>query len=81
MENFKEKFDNLLVDKLSIRVEEIVPEAKFVGDLGADSLDMAELTVEFEKVFGLSITDDEAEQIVTVRDAEEFLKGKLKENS
>ena len=81
MEEFKEKFDNLLVEKLSIRKEDIVPQAKFVDDLGADSLDMAELTIEFEKVFGLNITDDEAEQIITVRDAEEFLGKKLTGNS
>ena len=78
MENFKEKFDNLLVEKLGIRNEDIIPEASFAGDLGADSLDMAELTVEFEKVFDLSITDDEAERILTVRDAEEFLRQKLR---
>ncbi|MBA4057228.1 MAG: acyl carrier protein, partial [Marivirga sp.] len=58
--------------------ELITPDAKFVEDLGADSLDVAELVVEFEKEFAISISDDEAEEFKTVREAEHYLKNKLR---
>lgn len=75
-ETFKERFDTLLVEKLGIDLEKIKPNARFSG-LGVDSLDMAELTIEFEKEFDLSIADYEVDQIVTVLDAETFIRKKL----
>lgn len=75
-ETFKEKFDTLLVEKLGVDLEKIKPNARF-SDLGVDSLDMAELTIEFEKEFDLSIADYEVDQIVTVLDAETFIRKKL----
>ena len=77
MENFKERFDKLLIDKLGVSQEDIKPEAKFTDDLGADSLDMVELIMEFESEFKVTIPDDDTEEILTVRDAEEYLKNKL----
>ena len=77
MEGFKEKFDKVLVDRLNVSYELIKPESKFIGDLGADSLDVAELIVEFEKQFNVSISDEEAENFQTVRDAENYLRNKL----
>ncbi|MBK7652171.1 MAG: acyl carrier protein [Flammeovirgaceae bacterium] len=77
MEGFKEKFDKVLVDRLNVSYELIKPESKFIGDLGADSLDVAELIVEFEKQFNVSISDEEAENFQTVRDAENYLRSKL----
>lgn len=76
MENFKEKFNALLTDKLNISLEELKPEAAFF-ELGANSLDMVELIIEFEKAFAIIINDEEAERIVTVHDAEEYLRTKL----
>ncbi len=77
MENFKERFDKLLIDKLGVSQEDLKPEAKFTDDLGADSLDMVELIMEFESEFKVTIPDDDTEEIVTVIDAEEYLKSKL----
>lgn len=70
MENFKERFDKLLIDKLGVSQEDLKPEAKFTDDLGADSLDMVELIMEFESEFKVTIPDDDTEEILTVIDAE-----------
>ena len=57
---------NIIVDKLGVDAEEVTPEKSFTNDLGADSLDTVELIMEFEKEFGISIPDDQAEKISTV---------------
>ena len=77
MENFKTTFDNLLIDTLGISQEDIKPEAKFAEDLGADSLDLVELTIEFEKAFNIVIPDNDVEQLQTIGDAERYLNNKL----
>ena len=59
----------IVVDKLGVEESQVTPEASFTGDLGADSLDTIELIMEFEKEFGISIPDDQAEKITTVGDA------------
>lgn len=59
----------IIVDKLGVEETEVTPEASFTNDLGADSLDTVELIMEFEKEFGISIPDDQAEKISTVGDA------------
>lgn len=59
----------IIVDKLSVEETEVTNEASFTNDLGADSLDTVELIMEFEKEFGISIPDDQAEKITTVGDA------------
>ena len=74
MENFKEKLYNLIMEKLSVEKEQIVPDAKFTDDLGADSLDMVELVMDMEKEFKISIPDEVAEEIKTIGDAEKYLK-------
>lgn len=81
MENFKERFDNLIIEKLSIEKEEITPHAKFTKELGADSLDMVELIMEFEKEFKIVIPDEEAEKIKTVAEAEQYLSNALRLNT
>ena len=78
MENFKEKFDQLLVDTLSISQEQITPESKFIEDFGADSLDMVELVMQFETVFKITVPDEDVEQIKTVADAETYILNKMK---
>jgi acyl carrier protein len=66
----------IIVDKLGVEETEVTPEASFTNDLGADSLDTVELIMEFEKEFGLSIPDDQAEKITTVGDAITFIESK-----
>ena len=63
----------IIVDKLGVDENEVVPEASFTNDLGADSLDTVELIMEFEKEFNIQIPDDQAENIITVGQAIEFI--------
>ena len=63
----------IFVDKLVVEESEVTNEASFTNDLGADSLDTVELIMEFEKEFGLSIPDDQAEKIGTVGDAISYI--------
>ena len=68
----------IIVDKLSVEESEVTNEASFTNDLGADSLDTVELIMEFEKEFGLSIPDDQAEKISTVGDAIAYIEANAK---
>jgi acyl carrier protein len=68
-----ERVKAIIVDKLGVEVTEVTPEASFASDLGADSLDTVELIMEFEKEFGISIPDDQAEKITTVGEAIEMI--------
>ena len=77
MKDFKERFDKLLIDKLGVSQEDIKPDAKFTEDLGADSLDMVELIMEFESEFKVTIPDEHTETINTVSDAETYLIQKI----
>lgn len=63
----------IIVDKLGVEESEVTNEANFTNDLGADSLDTVELIMEFEKEFGISIPDDQAEKIATVGDAVSYI--------
>ena len=63
----------IIVDKLGVEESEVTNEASFTNDLGADSLDTVELIMEFEKEFGISIPDDQAEKITTVGDAVSYI--------
>ncbi len=76
MKNFKEKFYVILIDKLKVNQDELTPEKLFY-DLGANSLDMVELIIDFEKAFDITIPDEDAEKIMTINDAENYLKSKL----
>ena len=69
MSEISAKVTAIIVDKLGVDESEVKPEASFTNDLGADSLDTVELIMEFEKEFGISIPDDQAEKIGTVGDA------------
>ena len=69
MSEIAQKVQEIIVVKLSVEPDEVKPEANFANDLGADSLDTVELIMEFEKVFKISIPDDQAEKIATVGDA------------
>ena len=65
----EEKVKKIIAEKLSVELEEVVPEASFVDDLGADSLDLVELIMSMEEEFDTDISDEDAEQITTVKDA------------
>ena len=64
-----EKVREIIVDKLGVEPSEVTETANFTNDLGADSLDTVELLMEFEKVFGIKIPDEETSTISTVKDA------------
>ena len=68
----------IIVDKLGVEESEVTNEASFTNDLGADSLDTVELIMEFEKEFGISIPDDQAEKITTVGDAVAYIEANAK---
>lgn len=68
-----ERVKKVIAEKLSIDDARITPEARFIDDLGADSLDMVELTMALEDEFGISISDEDAQRIMTVQDAVEFI--------
>ena len=73
MSEIASKVQKIIVDKLGVEESEVVPTASFTNDLGADSLDTVELIMEFEKEFGISIPDDQAEKIQTVGDAISYI--------
>ncbi len=77
MENF-DKIKEILVEVLGVKEEDVKLESKFVDDLGADSLDLVELIMSFEDKFGIEISDQDAEKIVTVKDALEYIESHKK---
>ena len=79
MSDISSRVKAIIVDKLGVDENEVVPEASFTNDLGADSLDTVELIMEFEKEFDIQIPDDQAENIVSVGQAIEFIE-KSKQN-
>lgn len=79
MSNIESKVKKIIVDKLGVSEEEITNEASFTNDLGADSLDTVELIMEFEKTFDISIPDEQAENILTVGHAVEYLQSQVQE--
>lgn len=73
MSELESRVKAIIVDKLGVDESEVKPEASFTNDLGADSLDTVELIMEFEKEFGISIPDDEAEKITSVGEAISYI--------
>jgi acyl carrier protein len=74
MADVEEKVKEIICEQLNVSAEDVVPEASFVDDLGADSLDQVELIMAMEEEFDISIPDEDAEKIATVKDALDYIK-------
>ena len=77
MNNTLDKIKEIIVDKLGIEESKITNDSKFIDDLGADSLDTVELIMQFEEEFDIEIPDEEAEKILSVNQAFEYITNKL----
>ncbi len=74
MAELEEKIAEIVAEQLGVEASEVTPEASFVDDLGADSLDTVELVMALEEEFGIEIPDEDAEKISTVGDAITYIK-------
>jgi acyl carrier protein len=73
MADIEQKVKDIIINELGVDAEKVTPEASFVEDLGADSLDTVELVMAFEEEFGMEIPDEEAEKLRTVGDAISYI--------
>jgi acyl carrier protein len=73
-----DKVKSIIVEQLGVDEDEVTPDASFLEDLGADSLDTVELVMAFEEEFGIEIPDDEAEKITRVKDAVSYIEAHSK---
>jgi acyl carrier protein len=71
-----ERVKEIIVEQLGVNAEQVVPEAKFIEDLGADSLDTVELVMAFEEEFGVEVPDEDAEKLQTVGNVIDYLRDK-----
>ncbi|HYU73733.1 MAG TPA: acyl carrier protein [Ktedonobacteraceae bacterium] len=78
MATVSERLKKIIVDQLGVDESEVVPNASFVEDLNADSLDLVELIMSLEEEFKLQISDEDAEKITTVQEAEDFIEEHLR---
>jgi acyl carrier protein len=72
--SIEQRVKEIIVEQLGVNEGEVKPEAKFVDDLGADSLDLVELVMALEEEYNMEISDEDAEKILTVGDAIEYIK-------
>ena len=79
MEPVADRVKKIIVDQLGVEEDLVTPEASFVDDLGADSLDLVELIMSMEEEFNVEISDEDAEKIVTVKDASSYIEQHKKE--
>jgi len=77
MADIIERVKKIIIEQLDVAGEDVVPTASFVDDLGADSLDQVELIMAMEEEFNVSISDEDAEKIVTVQDAIDYVQKAL----
>jgi len=78
MEPVADRVKKIIVDQLGVEEETVTPEASFVDDLGADSLDTVELVMALEEEFGVEIPDEDAEKITRVKEAIDYIEGHAK---
>lgn len=78
MNEIQEKIKQIIVDELGVDEEQVTENARFIEDLGADSLDIVELIMRFEEEFGIEIPDEDAEKIQSVRDAFAYVEQRKK---
>jgi len=78
MASIEEKVKQIIVEQLGVDEAEVTPNASFVDDLGADSLDQVELLMAFEEAFNIEIPDEDADKITTVKDAIAYVEKKKK---
>lgn len=76
MSSIAEKVKSIIVEQLGVSEDQVLPEAKFIEDLGADSLDQVELIMALEEEFGEDIPDSEAEKMASVGDAIKYIESK-----
>ncbi len=74
--SIEEKVRDIIVEQLSVNAEQVTPEAKFIEDLGADSLDVVELVMAFEEQFSVEVPDEDAEKLQTVGDVVKYIEDK-----
>jgi len=77
MLSVEERVKKIVAEQLGVDEEEVTPEASFVDDLGADSLDTVELVMAFEEEFGIEIPDEDAEKIITVQNSIDYIKERI----
>jgi len=77
--SIEQRVKEIIVEQLGVEEDEVSPEASFIDDLGADSLDTVELVMAFEEEFNIEIPDEDAEGIGTVQDAIDYIKANVKE--
>ncbi|MBI3327113.1 MAG: acyl carrier protein [Nitrospinae bacterium] len=78
MASIEERVKEIIVEQLGVEEDEVSPDASFMDDLGADSLDTVELVMAFEEEFNIEIPDEDAEGITTVQDAIDYIKANVK---
>ena len=74
-DNIEEKVKDIIVEQLGVAADQVKPDAKFIEDLGADSLDTVELVMAFEEEFGIEVPDEEAEKLTSVGDVTRYIEG------
>ena len=79
MEDVSKKVKDIIVEQLGVNADEVTPEASFIDDLGADSLDTVELVMALEEAFGVEVPDEEAEKLTSVGAAIDYIQKNAKE--